>query len=66
MITSSEFDAILSSYRKGIDDAFHRGVYCNPHDGDRGMLYSAYKRGYDAGMTLYCVSEGLDKEGGAE
>lgn len=59
------FDAILEAYRRGIADGFHRGNYRNPFEG-RGLPYSAYKRGYDAGIALYCEAEGLDGEEGLE
>jgi hypothetical protein len=55
------FDAILDSYRAGVEDGFLKGVYRNPHD-DRGLVYSAYKRGYDAGIALFCQTEGLEEE----
>jgi len=55
------FDQVLDSYRAGFEDGFLHGVYRNPHD-DRGLVYSAYKRGYDAGITLFCKTEGLDEE----
>lgn len=61
-MTNQLFDQILDSYRAGFEDGFLHGVYRNPHGDDRGQVYSAYKRGYDAGIALYCKTEGLDEE----
>jgi len=61
-MTNQLFDQILDSYRAGVEDGFLKGVYRNPHGDDRGQVYSAYKRGYDAGIALYCKTEGLDEE----
>ena len=60
-MTNQLFDQILDSYRAGFEDGFLKGIYLNPHE-DRGLVYSAYKRGYDAGITLFCKTEGLDEE----
>lgn len=61
-MTNQLFDQILDSYRAGFEDGFLHGVYRNPHGDDRGQVYSAYKRGYDAGIALFCKTEGLDEE----
>jgi hypothetical protein len=63
-MTPKELDAILAAHRRGIEDGFHRGNYHNPYEG--GQTYIAYKRGYDAGITMYCEAEGLDKESETE
>lgn len=60
-MTNQLFDQILDSYRAGFEDGFLKGIYLNQHD-DRGLVYSAYKRGYDAGIALFCKTEGLDEE----
>lgn len=60
-MNSQLFDQVLDSYRAGLEDGFLKGVYLNPNQ-DRGLVYSAYKRGYDAGISLYCKTEGLEED----
>ena len=57
-----ELNAILTAYERGREDAFTRGVYANPYRGKAGPEGSAYKAGYDRGITQYCEAEGLDQE----
>jgi len=59
-MNKQEFEAIIGAYRRGVEDGFHRGNYRNPYVD--GWVYSAYKRGYDAGISMYCEAEGLDRE----
>ena len=57
-----DLHAILTAYERGRDDGLNRGVYANPYRGKPGPEGSAYKAGYDRGITQYCEAEGLDQE----
>lgn len=56
-----DLHAILTAYEKGRSDGLVRGVYANPYRGNV-PEGSAYRAGYDRGITQYCEAEGLDQE----
>ncbi len=61
MIDDFDVLAIVRAYEVGREDAMERG---EPNDGqfdDHPWLRTAYKKGYDAGITAYCKAEGLDR-----
>lgn len=58
----ADLHRVLTAYEKGRSDGLTRGVYANPYRGTAGPQGSAYKAGYDRGLTQYCEAEGLDEE----
>lgn len=57
-----DLHAALTAYEKGRSDGLTRGVYANPYRGKAGPQGSAYKAGFDRGLTQYCEAEGMDEE----
>lgn len=58
----ADLNAALTAYEKGRSDGLTRGVYANPYRGKAGPQGSAYKAGFDRGLTQYCEAEGMDEE----
>lgn len=61
-MTPKDLHAALTAYEKGRSDGLTRGVYANPYRGKTGPQGSAYKAGFDRGLTQYCEAEHLDDE----
>lgn len=61
-MTPADLNAALTAYEKGRSDGLTRGVYANPYRGKAGPQGSAYKAGFDRGLTQYCEAEHLDEE----
>lgn len=61
-MTPAELHAALTAYEKGRSDGLTRGVYANPYRHRSGPEGSAYKAGFDRGLTQYCEAEHLDEE----
>ncbi len=61
-MTPKDLHAALTAYEKGRSDGLTRGVYANPYRGKAGPQGSAYKAGFDRGLTQYCEAEHLDEE----
>lgn len=50
-IPLKDFNEIIDAFKKGYRDAYHRGIFENTF---HGSCSTAYKQGYDFGMTVYC------------
>jgi len=61
-VNPRDLNRVLTAYEKGRSDGLTRGVYANPYRKTAGPQGSAYKAGYDRGLTQYCEAEGLDEE----
>lgn len=57
-----EFHALLNAYERGRSDGLKDGSYNNLYHNKPGMQGSAYKAGYDRGISEHCDSEGLNEE----
>jgi hypothetical protein len=50
-IPLKDLNTVLDAFKQGYRDAYHRGVFNNIY---KESCSSAYKQGYDFGMTIYC------------
>ena len=53
---NDSFQEFISQFKDGVSDALLLGKRADVN------LTSAYKQGYDFGMTMYCKMEGLDDD----
>ena len=53
-ISHSDLNIILDAFKQGYRDAYHRGVFHNVY---QESCSTAYKQGYDFGLTVYCEIE---------
>ena len=58
-MTYKDLNTILDAFKQGYRDAFHRGVFNNTF---QESCSSAYKQGYDFGMTIYCEVNHSEEE----
>ena len=50
-IPIKDLNTVLDAFKQGYRDAYNRGVFDNVF---QESCSSAYKQGYDFGMTIYC------------
>ena len=58
-IPLNELYAILDAFKRGYRDAYHRGQYKNSF---QGSCSSAYKQGYDFGMTVLAEHDNPEED----
>ena len=55
-VLNHSYQSYISQFKDGVSDALLLGKRADVN------LTSAYKQGYDFGMTMYCKMEGLDDD----